>query len=99
MKRMTFPWLALGLGLLIAVGLQQAGALSARDEYALPLLTLLIVCEFGFFVTAIGAVIGIRTMVRQGVDPAGFSIALCCGILAAYLLYLGFRLWPGGFPV
>jgi len=99
MKKIPFPWLALGLGLLIAVGLQLAGALSVRGEYALPLLTLLIVCEFGFFVTAIGAVIGIRGLLRQGVDPAGFSVALCCGLLAAGFLYLGYRLWPGGFPV
>lgn len=98
MKKMPFPWLALGLGLVIALGLQQTGALSARDEYALPLLTLLIVCEFCFFVTAIGAVIGIRTQVRQGIDPAGFSVALGCAVLAVVFLYLGFRLWPGGFP-
>ena len=99
MKKLAFPWIALSLGLLIAVTLLGAGALRPADEYALPLLTLLIVNEFGFFLTAIGAGVGIQTLWRQGVRGSLLVTTLGCCLLAAGFLYLGIRLWPGGIPL
>jgi hypothetical protein len=64
MGNLSFPWLALGLGLLVAVGLLSSGALSPDGNYSLPLLTMLIVNEFGFFVTAIGAGVGINRLLK-----------------------------------
>jgi hypothetical protein len=55
MGKPGFPWLAMGMGLLVATGLVASGVLSSGANYKLPLLTMMIVNEFGFFVTAIGA--------------------------------------------
>lgn len=96
MNRFSFPWVALTLGIIIAIVLQKAGALDTGGEYALPLLTLLIMVEFGVFVTAIGAVLGVRTLIGQGFSPFLFVVTLCCGMLSIGFLYLGFILWPGG---
>ena len=92
---MGFPGLALGIGILVAAGLLQSGVLGPEGEHALPLLTLLIVNEFGFFVTAIGAGVGINTMLNRGVRPSILLLTLGCAVLAAGFLYLGIRLWPG----
>ena len=97
MNRFSFPWVALILGAIIAIVMLQSGALDSGGERALPLLTLLIVAEFGVFVTAIGTVLGVRTLLDQGFAPLLFVITLCCGLLSIGFLYLGFTLWPGGF--
>lgn len=98
MKKQAFPWIALSLGLLVAVTLLGSGALRPSDEYALPWLTMLIVNEFGFFLTAIGAGIGIHALSKEGIRISLLVTTLGCCVLAATFLYLGIRLWPGGFP-
>ena len=97
MQNISFPWLALGLGLTVAVGLMVSGAFSPDGTYKLPLLTMLIVNEFGFFVTAIGAGVGINTLLGRGMNPVMLGIILANGLMAAMFLYLGIQLWPGGF--
>ncbi|HUT40136.1 MAG TPA: hypothetical protein VM011_02240 [Gammaproteobacteria bacterium] len=99
MANLPFPWLALGLGLLVAFGLTGSGALGPAEAYRLPVLTLLIVNEFGFFVTAIGAGIGINTLLARGMQRGLLLSVLGCALLAAVFLYLGIRLWPGGFSL
>jgi len=98
MKKQVFPWIALSLGLLVMVTLLGAGALRPAEEYGLPPLTMLIVDEFGFFLTAIGAGIGIRELVREGVRLSLLVTTLACIGLAAGFLLLGLHMWPGGFP-
>ena len=95
MGKLNFPWLALGLGLLVAAGLLAAGALSPGADYELPLLTMLIVNEFGFFVTAIGAGVGINTLFKDGVQPPLLVVTIGCAVMAAGFLYLAIKLWPG----
>lgn len=95
MGKLNFPWLALGLGLLVATGLLASGALSPGADYDLPLLTMLIVNEFGFFVTAIGAGVGVNTLIRDGVQPTLLMVVIACALMAAGFLYLAIRLWPG----
>ena len=82
-----FPWLALGIGLLIAL-LQ----LGAGDR--LPLLTRLIVAEFGFFLTLIGAGLALRDLRAGGLRATLLLAAVGCGLLAAGFLWLGLQLWP-----
>jgi len=98
MTKLSYPWLALGLGLLLVFGLLQSGALATDGAPALPLLTLLLISEFGFFATAIGAFIGIRQLRAGRAATALLPVTLGCAALAAAFLYLGIRLWPGGFP-
>ncbi len=94
----SFPWLALGLGLLLAVVLLQTGATRPDGEHSLPLLTMLIMSEFGFFLCAIGAGLGIRTLLKQEFSYSLLAVVLGCCVLAAGFLWLGIVLWPGGFP-
>lgn len=98
MQNFSYPWLALGLGLLVAFGLLQSGALPADGDYALPMLTMLIINEFGFFVTAIGAGVGINKLRAGGFRLPMLLATLGCSVLAAGFLYLGIQIWPGGFP-
>ena len=95
MGKLKFPWLALGLGLLVATGLLAAGVLSPGADYDLPLLTMLIVNEFGFFVTAIGAGVGINTLLKDGVQPPLLMVTIACAVMAIGFLYLAIKLWPG----
>ena len=95
MGKLTFPWLALGLGLLVATGLLASGALSPGGNYDLPLLTMLIVNEFGFFVTAIGAGVGINALIKDGAQPSLLMVVIACAVMAAGFLYLAIKLWPG----
>jgi len=98
MKKHAFPWIALSLGLLVMLVLLGAGALRPAEEHGLPLLTMLIVDEFGFFVTAIGAVVGIKSLSGEGVRSSLLITTVACGLLSAGFLILGLRMWPGGFP-
>jgi hypothetical protein len=95
MGKLGFPWLALGMGLLVAVGLLASGVLSPEADYDLPLLTMLIVNEFGFFVTAIGAGVGINTLLKDGLQPPMLMITIACALMAGGFLYLAIKLWPG----
>jgi hypothetical protein len=96
MNNLPFPWLALGIGLSVAVLLLASGALGVPEGYRLPVLTLLIVNEFGFFVTAIGAGVGINRMLA-GDRPPGLQLSvIACAMLACGFVYLATRLWPGG---
>ena len=95
MSNTGFPGLAFGIGILVAAGLMQSGVLAPGGNYALPLLTMLIVNEFGFFVTAIGAGVGINAMLKRGVRSPVLLLTLGCAVLAAGFLYLGIHLWPG----
>ena len=97
MNNISFPWLALGLGLVVAIGLAMSGAFSPEGTYKLPLLTMLIVNEFGFFVTAIGAGLGINALIKKGLNPALLGISIADAVLATMFLYLGIQMWPGNF--
>ncbi len=96
--RLSFPWLALGLGLVIAMVLVFAGAAGPEEGHSLPLLTLLIVAEFGFFLNAIGAGLAIRQLMQQGLNPGVILSASGCVVLAAGFAWLGLQLWPGSLP-
>jgi hypothetical protein len=94
--KLEFPWIALGIGLLIVLVLLQAGATGSGNGYGLPLLTLLILSEFGGIVAAIGAFLGIRGLRRRGLSWPLLLATLGCLSIVVALLVLGIRLWPGG---
>jgi len=91
---LPFAWIALGVGLVLALVLAGSGALPGAGERTLPLLTQLIIAEFGFFVTAIGAVTAVRTLLSQGFSVAPASAVSGCVVMAAGFLWLGLQLWP-----
>ncbi len=96
--KLSFPWLALGLGLTLAVILMMSAAASPASQPALPLLTQLVMAEFGFFVTVIGAGQAIQMGLAQGYSFALLTVIAGCSLLSVGFLWLGISLWPGGFP-
>jgi hypothetical protein len=89
-----FPWLAAGLGLVLALLLAQAME-ETRTEPLLPPLMLLFISEFGFFLTLIGAWLGGRAWLAQRHQWSLLLISSACGIMALAFLYLGLALWSG----
>ena len=85
--------LAASMGLLLHLLLFQTGALSPENGLSLPVLTLLFVSEFGFFVTAIGAVMGVRGLLKQGLRIVPVLVVLSCTGFAAGFFIIGMRLW------
>ncbi|MES9925304.1 MAG: hypothetical protein ABW152_14530 [Candidatus Thiodiazotropha endolucinida] len=60
----------------------------------MPLLTLLAVSEFAFFVTAVGAYYGVMQILAVGIKPLNAVVTLCCILLSIGLMWLGIELWP-----
>lgn len=92
--RWPFSGVALAVGLVLLVVLLKTGAMSPKPDRSLPLLTHLIIAEFGFFLTAIGAGSALRGLIAR-FEPVAALTAAACGLLAVYFLWLGLRLWPG----
>ncbi len=94
MKTHNFPYIAAGLGLLLMLLVMRGSQPGADGATALPVLTLLIVSEFAFFVTAAGAYIGIRHSLSTGLKSLYALTSITCGVLSVSFLWLGFELWP-----
>lgn len=92
MKRLNFPWIAAGIGIVLAFALLRGGAAEPAGAARLPTLTLLFMSEFGFLVTAAGAFVGIRN--RQQTNGRGQLLpGIACSILAAGFAVLGLMVW------
>ncbi len=91
-RAQIIPVLAGATGLLLALLL--IGSRSLSGGTALPLLTVLFICEFGFFVTAAGGGYGISIFKKQG-GIALLSSSLCCLLLAIFFIFSGLQIWQG----
>ncbi len=94
MKTYNFPYIALGLGMILMLAVMKGSAIRGEGETALPVLTLLIMSEFAFFVTAAGGYIGIRHSLSTGIKPVYTVITALCILLSVRFLFLGIDLWP-----
>jgi heme/copper-type cytochrome/quinol oxidase subunit 3 len=94
MKTHNFPFIASGLGLFLMLLVLNGSQAREDGATAIPLLTLLIVSEFAFFVTAIGGYLGIRHILANGIKPAYGLATLVCALLAILFLWMGIMLWP-----
>ena len=94
MKTYNFPYIASALGLILTFVIMRGSQLAEDGETALPLLTLLIVNEFAFFVTAIGTYIGINNTMKSGIKPAYVAMTVLCAILCIRFIFSGIELWP-----
>ncbi len=93
--KFSFPWLAAGLGLILAMVLIQTGVLGAAEDRSLPLLTMLFISEFGFLVTAAGSFFAGKALRAQARSWSNLFLTLACGALAIAFFTLGIRLWQG----
>ena len=88
----SFPWLALGLGLLLALVLMRFAP--TADGGGMPLLTALLISELGLLITAIAAGISMRDLVRQGVQATCILLLAGNVLLAVNFLRMGLAFWP-----
>jgi len=89
-----FPRIALGIGIVLATVLTYGSTPGAATGTTLPLLTLLVVSEFAFIVTAIGAFIAFRQRADVGAGLQTALVAVVCAGLAVFFLARGVALWP-----
>ncbi|MDT8370980.1 MAG: hypothetical protein RQ783_03180 [Gammaproteobacteria bacterium] len=94
MKTMHFPYIALSLAIMLLLVVFKGSQFDNNGTTFLPLLTLLIMSEFAFFVTAIGSYIGIKQLLTTGFQAVYAMATLLCLILSVRFLLLGFSLWP-----
>ena len=84
MSKANFPFVALALGLFLMGILYKTGAAQPGAELVLPLLTVLIISEFGFILMMWQAM-------ENGCD-------LVCGMLGVEFMMVGLNHWPGQLP-
>ena len=94
MSTRNFPVIALALAVFIHLLLYMSTTPDASGQTILPLLTLLIIAEFGFIVSIIGAYVSGSQQLKDGLTATGILITLLCAVLAISLMRKGFELWP-----
>lgn len=93
--KFSFPWMATGIGLILAIVLLRSGALSDGETLALPLLTLLFISEFGFVVTGAGGVIAGKSLLRGTRSWTNLLLTIACLALSVAFFAIGILLWRG----
>ncbi len=94
MKTFKFPYLALILGLFLFLLVMKGSVTDSNGVTAIPLLTLLIVSEFAFFVTASAVYIGVKHMRTAGITSAYAATTVACFLLSIRFMLYGISLWP-----
>ena len=94
MKTVNFPYIASILGIVIMLLVMKGSQPGADGSTAIPLLTLLVMSEFAFFVTAFGVFIGVKHLRVTGMQPLYAAVTVFCALLSMRFAWLGFELWP-----
>jgi len=94
MKTRNFPYLAGSMGAFLLLVVIFGSRSTDESSTVLPLLTLLIVNEFAFFVTAIGGFIGIRYMRSSRFHLRYGIVTALCLLLSAVFIWQGIKIWP-----
>lgn len=94
MKVVVFPYLAVVLGAILMLIVVSGSNTGAEGNTAIPLLTLLVISEFAFFVTAIGAFLGFKHYQSASQKPVYMTAIIICVALAIRFMWLGIELWP-----
>jgi hypothetical protein len=94
MKTINFPYIAATLGIMLMLVVIRGSVLADDGQTVMPLLTLLVVSEFCFFVNAIAVYIGIKHLIATGFQALYTATTILCALLAARFLFLGITLWP-----
>lgn len=90
----NFPYIALSIGLFFSLVLFKGSQLNEDGTTLFPLLGLLTICELSFFVTAIGAYIGIKHIRINGLATSSLLVSIACVLLAIQFIFQGIALWP-----
>jgi hypothetical protein len=93
MSNQKLPFLAAGLGFLLALVLIQSGSALSGFTDGLPLLTLLFLCEIGLIVTLVGGVMSGIVWFKNRRNFAMLINAMVCLILGIYFIMTGIFIW------
>ena len=94
MKKIYFPYIAVVLGLIL-MGIVIFGSTVGEDgARAVPLLSLLVINEFGFFSSIAGVYVGVQHLRATGFKLAYALATLLCIALTIQFTLLGMQLWP-----
>ena len=94
MSKYSFPYIALVMGIFFMLVVTVGGQLGEGGLTKLPLLTLLVVSEFAFFLCVIGVYLSLRRIIDLGFSSIHALVGVSCVILAARFLMLGLEFWP-----
>ncbi|MDQ6955594.1 MAG: hypothetical protein Q9M21_00210 [Mariprofundaceae bacterium] len=94
MQKIHFPYLALALGLIFMFIIHMGSEINAEHITRIPILSLLIMNEFAFFMAASATYIGIKHMQSIGWSTSYTFIVAGCAVLTLRFIYLGIQLWP-----
>lgn len=94
MEKEKFPYLATIIGIILSIVVFKGSGLREEGRTVLPLLTLLVVSEFGAIVTAIGSYLGARQFLSTRKFTAITAMSLLCALLCCQFVIRGILLWP-----
>ena len=94
MSKYSFPYVALVMGIFFMLVVTIGGKLGESGFTKLPILTLLVVSEFSFFLCVIGAYLGLRRIIDLGFNMMHALVGVSCLMLAIRFLMLGIGFWP-----
>ncbi|MCW8964154.1 MAG: hypothetical protein OQL16_10170 [Gammaproteobacteria bacterium] len=98
MKKNPFPGIALTLGIVLSMLTLFGSTPMENGNTRLPVLMLLLACEFGFIVTLVGGIMGFNQLRKQAGNRALAAISTGCTLLAINFVYLGLQLWSALSP-
>ena len=90
----SFPYIALVLGFVFWVTVILGGQHDADQSTYFPLLTLLVISEFAFFVTLIGGGIMLKLLITEQFKALRLIVCILCFLLSIEFLRLGLYFWP-----
>lgn len=96
MTKANFPLVALALSLFLMGILVKTGATDPNTTNMLPLLTVLIISEFGCIVCVVAVYLGGQTIIQNGFEIVLAVVTLVCAMLAVEFMLIGIQHWPGG---
>jgi hypothetical protein len=90
----NFPYIAAILGLVLAIIVFKGSGPGDDGKTLMPLLTLLLMSEFGAIVTAIGAYFGGKVFLSSRELSGQTAVAFFCVVLCVQFVIRGFSIWP-----
>jgi hypothetical protein len=93
-NRARFPYVAVLLGGFLLMVLLFTDGAHDISVFRLPMLTLLLISEFGCIVTATGAWLGIQQLMKSRFTLLMIAVTTACAMLAPAFAILGVGYWP-----
>jgi len=94
MQKIHLPYLTLPLGLLFILIITLGSEVNAAGITRIPLLSMLIMNEFAFFLSASATYIGIKHIQNTGFQTVYGVVSIFCFVLILSFIFLGLKLWP-----